>query len=159
MKLAFFIGLLFIIHSCTAPKTSEVVNKAKIDQEVRLMFDNYHKDIAKGGLLTEFKYLDNSEDFFWVPPGYYSPLSYDSVRLILIENDKALEALNFRWDTLRIIPLSNNLASYTGIVVGETQDTTGMIYPVSIIESGTVIRRTDGWKLLCGQSANTIDID
>ena len=121
------------------------------------MFENYHRDIEKEGLTAEFAYLDHSEDFFWVPPGYQSPLSYDSVRSILEQSARGFTKIQFQWDTLQIVPLSEEIATYTGIVSGTMIDTSATETRVRIIESGKVIKRSSGWKLLCGQSANLND--
>ena len=118
------------------------------------MLDNYHDDIKKGGLTAEFKYLDDSEDFFWVPPGYESALTYDSVKTILETNASNFRNVEFHWDVLQIFPLTNEIVNYAGIVGGQLTDTSNNSIIVSIIESGTLIKRHDGWKLLSGQSAN-----
>lgn len=154
MRSFIYIGSLLTIFSCASPKSSAELDAEKIYKEIQLMFDNYHKDVAAGGLKAEFKYLDSTANFYWVPPGYNMPLSYDSVKQILIENDKALAKLTLHWDTLRIMPLTNDLVNYTGIVKGQMKDTSGATYQLAIIESGIVTRRANGWKLLCGQSAN-----
>ena len=117
------------------------------------MFENYHAEIKVGGLTTEFAYLDSSADFFWVPPGYNAALSYDSVRTILESNAKLFEAVEFSWDTLQVFPLSNDIATYAGIVNGVMTDTSGTIQRMRLIESGTLIKRKNRWKLLSGQSA------
>ena len=117
------------------------------------MFSNYHDDIRRDGLTAEFKYLDSSADFFWVPPGYNSALSYDSVRTILEGNAKLFSGVEFSWTTLQIYPLTDEIATYSGIVNGAMTDTSGNVSSMQIIESGSVIKRADGWKLLNGQSA------
>lgn len=132
---------------------TESFNKETVSAEVKSMLNSYHQDIKDGGLTAEFKYLDSSSDFFWVPPGYSTVLTYDSVRTILENNSKAFSSIEFHWDTLQIFPLSNEIASYTGIVGGVMTDTAGLKTQTRIIESGVVIKRDDGWKLLCGQSA------
>lgn len=146
------IEALFLI-ACN-PEPSIRINKETVTKEVQLMLDNYHNDIKTGGLTAEFRYLDQSEDFFWVPPGYKSALTYDSVKTILENNAPSFAHIEFHWDTLQIFPLSNELANYTGIVGGFMINTSGDSMTVSIIESGTIIKRQDGWKLLSGQSAN-----
>lgn len=149
------IVLLFIavLTSCSQTKTLDEHEKAEISSEITDMFNDYHKDILDGGLLAEFKYLDESSDFFWVPPGYASALSYDSVKSILEVNHKLLQSADFSWESLQIFPLSNEIANYSGIVEGIMTDTSGLASNVRIIESGTVIKRSDGWKILNGQSA------
>jgi len=119
---------------------------------VREMLDNYHNDIARDGLTAEFKYLDNSSDFFWVPPGYNTALSYDSVRTILEENSKMFHSVMFQWESLQVFPLTNEIPNYTGILKSHMIDTARVESSVTMIESGTLIKREDGWKLLSGQS-------
>ena len=147
-KITFFCLLLLGMACQSAPP-----DKAQVVQEVAQMLADYHTDIREGGLTMEFKYLDDSPDFFWVPPGYTSALNYDSVKTILEGNALAYQAIDFRWDTLDIIPLSNEIATYAGIVSGTMLDTAGVVAKVRMIESGTLIRRPEGWKLLSGQSA------
>lgn len=145
--------------SCGSPPPKENLSKDKVRLEATNMLYEYHNAIENGGLTAEFQFLDHSADFFWVPPGYTSKLSYDSVYNILTANDKALSSIVLQWDTLEVFPLSNEIATFTGRVTGRMKDTAGQISRTAIIESGTLIKRTDGWKLLSGQSAllNTDD--
>ena len=153
MKALIFISLL-LLAGCQKRKPPEGLNKDQVTADIEQMLVDYHNDIRKHGLLAEFKYLDDSKDFYWVPPGYRIPLSYDSVKAILEANAAGLRYVDFRWDTLQVFPLSNYIGSYTGIVVGSLTDTAGVTSSVKIIESGMVIKRHDGWKLLSGQSTN-----
>lgn len=156
MKQIIYLSLILVWASCE--KKTMPLDKEKVTQEVEQMLADYHDDIAESGLTAEFKYLDQSDDFFWVPPGYNSALNYDSVKTILEKNALAFQSISFQWDTLRIFPLSYEIANYTGIVVGQMVDTSGVASKVSIIESGTLIKRKSGWKLLSGQSA-VLDTD
>lgn len=145
--------VLVAICSCKEAKEPEAFDKESVAFEIEQMLIDYHSAMNKGGLMAEFDYLDDSPDFFWVPPGYETALTYDSVRTILTSNSKSLRSVKFHWDTLQVFPLSTTVGSYTGIVKGQMVDTSGAETNVSIIESGTLIKRTDGWKLLNGQSA------
>ncbi len=153
IKQIFGIVILMTLTSCSQADKLNESEKELIINDVIEMFGNYHNDIRQDGLTAEFKYLDQSSDFFWVPPGYKSALSYDSVRQILEINAKSFQAIEFNWDTLQVFPLSDKIANYSGIVKGSMIDTSGTKSSVIIIESGTVIKRSDGWKLLSGQSA------
>ena len=64
-----------------------------------------------------------------------------------------LRSTDYRWKSLRIDPISEDRAIYTGTLTGALTDTSGQVTNLSMIETGTVIRREDGWKLLNGQSA------
>ena len=145
--------ILLFLNSCVQTEKLTEVEKEHVVSEIAMMFDNYHNDIRKEGLTAEFKYLDQSTDFFWVPPGYKSALSYDSVHSILVNNAKLFNEVLFEWDTLQIFPLTKEIANYSGIVEGSMTDTSGTVTRLLIIESGTVVKRPDGWKLLSGQSA------
>jgi len=78
------------------------------------------------------------------------------VHAILERNAPAFKQIQFHWDTLTIIPLSHDIATYHGTVGGSMTDMAGRTSPVLILESGTVIKRQDGWKLLCGQSRSLV---
>ena len=153
IKQTFYVVFLAILIVCVQTDKLNETEKDLIISDVMEMFDNYHDDIRQDGLTAEFKYLDQSDDFFWVPPGYKSALSYDSIRHILENNAKSFQAIEFKWETLQIYPLSEKIANYSGIVKGSMTDTSGNKSSVIIIESGTIIKRSDGWKLLSGQSA------
>ena len=145
--------ILLFLNACAQTEKLTEVEKEHVVSEIAMMFDNYHNDIRKEGLTAEFKYLDQSPDFFWVPPGYNSALTYDSVRSILMTNSKLFNEVIFAWDTLQIFPLTREIANYSGIVEGSMTDTSGIVTRVLIIESGTVVKRPNGWNLLSGQSA------
>lgn len=153
MKTIQYISIIILLIGCGRSVPKENWSREKVAQEVTSMLYEYHHAIEKDGLTAEFQFLDQSADFFWVPPGYTSKLSYDSVHKILVKNNQAISSIAFKWETLEVFPLSNDIATYTGIVKGRMKDTSGLITKTAIIESGTLIRRTDGWKLLSGQSA------
>ncbi|TNE50291.1 MAG: hypothetical protein EP344_17410 [Bacteroidetes bacterium] len=156
----FLTAILLSLPACKQPDTRLTPDqKTAITEAVKTMFDRYFQAIRENGLTAEFDYLDASDDFFWVPPGYTSALTYDSVRTILIDNAGAFHRIDYRWDQVQVHPLSPDLAAYTGIVSGTLQDTTGHTTRLHMTESGVVIRRLDGWKILCGQSAHLPDPD
>ena len=144
-------SLLIGVTGCTTD-TSPHWERAQVQKEVETMLQGYFDDIRESGLTAEFAYLDSTEDFFWVPPGYGSALDYDSVRTILEYNAPTLSSVNFQWKELSVYPLSAEIATYTGVVSGKIVDTAGMQSNVNMIESGTAIKRKDGWKILSGQS-------
>ena len=114
--------ILLFLNACVQTEKLTEVEKEHVVSEIAMMFDNYHNDIRKEGLTAEFKYLDQSPDFFWVPPGYNSALTYDSVRSILVNNAKLFNEVIFAWDTLQIFPLTREIANYSGIVEGSMTD-------------------------------------
>ena len=142
------------IFSCSQPST-EMTDSGKITviNEVKQMLSSYNADIRKGGLTAEFIYLDNSPGFFWVPPGYQQALSYDSVVSVIKRSAQSFKSIINSWDTLRIFPLTKELATYTGRLRSEIVDTSDNVSSYILIETGVTIKRRSGWKLLCGQTA------
>lgn len=147
--------MIFCCVSCKTQVESgrSISNSDAIIQEIRSSLINYNSDVSKEGLLAELKYLDSSADFFWVPPGYHSALNYDSVVTVLRESAPKLKSLNRKWTSLKIIPHTNTLASFVGTIDVEMIDINGKENTVSLIESGLMIRRSTGWKLLNGQTS------
>lgn len=147
-----FIILLFFFSSCKTANEEEVFDISTIKNEIVEMFHGYHQAVAEKGLTGEFSYLDHTSDYFWVPPGYNSAIGYDSTEAILKTNAQQFDSVLFSWETLQVFPLSKTYATYTGIVSSTMRDTSGQVNQSRIIESGTLVKRTDGWKLLSGQS-------
>ena len=153
MKVSCYFLILLGCFACKEPQNTKEWSRARVTDQVVQMLIDYHSAIAKDGLMAEFPYLDNSDDFFWVPPGYTTALDFDSVQTILTQNARGFSAIDFEWESLEVFPLSEEIATYTGIVSGIMTDTAGQANNIRIIESGTLIKRRDGWKLLNGQSA------
>jgi hypothetical protein len=154
MRIFLFLVLMASLACCSQNRSSSSpIDKNKLTQEIRQTLFNYYTDIERDGLLAEFRYLDSSADFFWVPPGFTTAISFDSVAAILKKNAPLYRSINNAWDTLRVIVVSNEFATYTGKLHSKLTDTSGKVYEADLIESGTVIKRGDKWKLLCGQTA------
>ena len=141
------------LASCSEP--SLLTEKEKLDMifSIRQTLDNYYNDIRKEGLTAELKYLDNTAKFFWVPPGYARHISYDSVVTNLKQNALHYKNIDNRFDTLWIIPLTRELATYTGKIHSTLTDTNNKKMTFSLVETRLLIKRPDGWKLFNGQTA------
>lgn len=140
--------------SCTIePQTDNTFDPLKIELEVKSTLHSYYEDMAENGFAAEFHYLDSSDQFFWVPPGFNSALTFDSVATILKANEKIYTSISFKWESLLVHPLSEDLATYYGVVNGNLTDSSASQSNMRLIESGAMIKRKMGWKLLCGQSA------
>lgn len=118
-----------------------------------MMLNKYFADIKKDGLKSEFKYLDSSPEFFWIPPGFNEPIFYDSVAAILNRNAPSLKSISNSWDTLRITAINREVASYSGLLRSVTDDTAGNVSENGLTEMGVLIKRKDGWKLLNGRTS------
>ncbi len=152
MKVKLSLIAFFILTSCKQPGITEAEN-AEVIAEVRQTLQNYYDDIKKSGLNAEFKYLDNSTDFFWVPPGYSGPIFYDSVVSTIKGNAARYMSVDNSFDTLHIVALSRRYATYTGRLRSIMRDTSGQISTYTMLETGILTKRSDGWKLLSGQTA------
>ncbi len=153
MKNTLFFILTILFAGCSS---TERTDPDAVVREVRAMFDEYETSVERDGLLAEFAFLDSSENFFWVPPGFASAISYDSVRTVVTLNAQRTRSISLSWDTLSILPLNAASAVYTGVLSWTNEDTSGTVTHARIIETGVVIRREDGWKLLCGQSRSEL---
>lgn len=154
MNLLQFIFILILFASCrgtTKPLTQK--DKDKITADVRQTLDDYYSDIKNDGLLAEFRYLDSSADFFWVPPGYMTSILYDSVAAVIRKNALQFTYVENYWNVLRITPLSDELTSYSGRTFSKMIDTARKVYEYKLVETGFMIKRNNKWKLLCGQTA------
>ena len=146
------VSFLFI-PACMQTDRSSEAEHAIVVSEVRSMLDAYGADVKKEGLLAEFRYLEHSDDYFWVPPGFTSALTYDSTKSIIEANAKLFRSVEFIWDTLRVIPLSRELATYTGRIRSILVDTGGTMSVHHMLETGLVRRDPRGrWWILSGQS-------
>lgn len=148
----FMLAALSCNHPAAHTEPLSAEERVTIATEVSQTLHDYCKDIAVSGLTAEFNYLDNSPDFFWVPPNYSGAISFDSVSAILQQNAPLFNSINNHWDTLRVIPLSSDLATYTGQISSTMIDTAGQVTHMRLIETGMMIKRKKGWKLLCGQT-------
>ena len=146
--------ILLVLSACgTPPDTFTEADQHRVTAEVTSLLHAYLDAMREGGLEAEFAFLDSTDAFFWVPPGYDSWISFDSVAAVLRATAPTLRSMDYRWQSLRIDPISQDRAIYTGTLSGVLTDTSGQATILSMIETGTVIRREDGWKLLNGQSA------
>jgi hypothetical protein len=146
--------IFFLACACQQkdPALTDATKMAVIKQ-VEQALNNYVAAVKKDGLTAEFEYLDNSLDFFWVPPGYSSAISYDSIAVILNANALVFQSVENSFDSLRVVPLTEELATYTAQLRSVITDTSGNRSSMRLIETGIVIKRTDGWKLLSGQTS------
>ena len=142
---------LLSFFSCRQATELTEKEKSEIVISIRQTLDNYYNDIRESGLLAELNYLDSSTNFCWVPPGYTQSISYDSVVSILKQNAPNFKYIDNSFDTLRIIPLTKELATYSGKLHTTITDTINNQVTFSLIETGVLIKRSDGWKLLIGQ--------
>lgn len=152
IRILIFLLLLQLV-SC---KTSdEFTDKERIDvaKEVRETLNKLNADVKEKGMLAELNYLDSTQDFFWSPPGYWYNLKYDSVVKIMRANAVGITSLINNWDTLKITPLTEKYAAYTGRIHSISTSIEGKTTAMSLMETGVMVKRKDGWKILNGQTS------
>lgn len=147
-----FLLAFFLLLSCSQNDKS-TGNNDNLRNEIKTTIDNYYNDIRKEGLLAEFKYLDSSNQFFWVPPGYLNYSGYDSIAAAIHKNAASLKLVDNRYDSLLIIPLTKEYAQFVVRTISTTVDATGDTSKIAFIESGVMVKRKDGWKFLSGQTS------
>lgn len=153
----YFIFLPLITLSCDHQPEKDAIKKLSIHEtkvnilpEVTETLYKYAEDIKREGLKAEFRYLDTSVKFFWVPPGYPSAISYDSVAIILRANQHKYHYKMYEWKSLFVTQLSPVLANYSGVIECSLADSPDTI---RLVETGVMIKRFHWWKLLSGQTA------
>jgi hypothetical protein len=145
-----FISLCMMACNSTDSLTKE--ERQSVTDSVRATLHRYYEDIRRYGLMAEFGYLDSSAEFSWHPPGYSTSISYDSIAKIIRQNALAVREADNSWDSLHVTPLTNQLATYYGRILSVITDTSGKSDIYILIETGHVIKRADGWKLLNGKT-------
>lgn len=144
--------ILLLLTACRQPEQLLPEEQKEIEANVRQTLENYHAAVKKEGLKGEFAYLDSSTGFFWVPPGYLSAISYDSVASVLKQNTGRYTSIHNSFENLKILPLAQNLASYTAKLHSVMTDTAGRKATYTMLETGLLIKRGNSWKLLNGQT-------
>lgn len=124
----------------------------KVRQEVDSVLHAYFDATRHDGLLAGLPFLDNSEQFFWVPPGYDSAIDYDSVVKVIRSHAPHVAMVNNSWRSLQINVLNDSAAVFTGEILSVTIDTSGRSTANNLLETGVMILRKDGWRMLCGQT-------
>lgn len=145
--------LAIAFASCAGRPSQHAMDRQKVAAEVRAMLTAYCDAIRQKGLLAEFAFLDSSADFYWVPPGYPATIGFDSVAAAIRRNAASLRTVDNRFDTLSVTALGDSLATYSGRLQSLITDTAGNSSVARLVETGVVIRRATGWKLLCGQTS------
>jgi hypothetical protein len=136
-------------------KSLDSEEKEAVRKEATQMLHDYHDAIRKGGLLTEFEFLDSSQDFFWIPPGVDALMGYEAVKKAIMANVASIDSMSTHWVSLQVHPLSQDIGKLSSYTISKRADSTGIKMDtsrVTMLESGTMIRRANGWKLLSGQT-------
>lgn len=151
-KLLLFV-IPIIIFSCKGKDEFTDQERIKVTKEVKETLNKLNADVQEKGILAELNYLDSTADFFWAPPGYWYNIKYDSVVKILRTNATGLTSVINNWDTLKITPLTENYASYNGRMHSITTSIAGKTLATSYMETGIMVKRKGGWKILSGQTS------
>lgn len=152
MKKLLIIGIVFICCSCNYNQGENDISRTQIREEISVMMGNYLTDLNKNGMESQMKYMDNSDDFRWTYSNYRRVYLFDDMAQQLNKSENEGYSAHLTFDELEIIPISENIANYTAKLSGFTKFD-GKNSDVSILESGTLIKRKDGWKFLNGQTA------
>lgn len=124
-----------------------------VERDVRDMLADYGDATETKGLLAEFTYLDSSAQFAWMPPGFSSPIDFDSVAVCLRTNAPLIRSISWKWAQLNVLPLNDTLAYYYGRLSSTTTLHTDSVLTTGLLESGLWVRRGPDWKLLAGHTS------
>jgi len=151
MNKLFCIGLSLLLLSCRSSDRS-TTNHDGVRGDVKSMIDSCYSDIHKNGLLAELKYLDSSNEFFWIPPGYLNYVGYDSIAAGIRRNAATLKSVDNHYDSLLVVPLASNQAQFAMRTVSTYVDIEGDTAQTAFIESGVLVKRGEHWKFLSGHT-------
>ena len=150
MKQFLLITLIICVSACQT--TQEKPDYSRIKKESEDMLKAFHEAVNASGIIAEFDFLDSSSSFYWTPPGYSYAIEYDSIKTILLETHNTLLSAHFKWDTLDVFPLTETYSNYRGVVSCQMTGADSSEQSFKVLESGTLVKRADGWKFLSGQS-------
>jgi hypothetical protein len=133
-----YISAVLTLLATIACRTTQLTTTERqtIINNVGETLNNYDAEIKKDGPTAEFKYLDSSADFFWVPPGYTTAISYDSVVSILKLSAPLNKSVINSWNKLQINPLTKELVIYTGTIHSTITEQSGRVSNYDLIETG-----------------------
>jgi ketosteroid isomerase-like protein len=149
-------ALIPLIIACTlacSPRANCPPAELHTAEGAEKALNDYYAAVSRDGLMAEFAYLDSSEAFFWVPPGYTAAIGFDSVASAIRRNANQWRHIEIGFDTVAVHLTGPQTATYSGRLHAEMTDTAGNVTDIHLVETGTLIRRADGWKLLCGQTS------
>lgn len=140
-----------LIFACCCQQ-KQPFDKQKTAKEVKEFLNEYLETIREEGLAAEFNYLDTTDRFFWVPPGFNQYIEIDSVKRVVLARADFYQKVDNRWEYLKIDVLTNDHVFYTGKLDCNWIDSTGLSTKYKMLETGLVIRTVNGWKITGGQS-------
>lgn len=149
----FFLSWSVAAIACKDSSDMSEPERKKVIGDVTDMLYQYNANIKDKGLQSEFEYIDNSPGFFWVPPGATGPQPLDTIISSISHNATRLKLVNNTFDTLVVIPLTIRLAQYSARIHSIVTDTGGHQTTTTLVETGLVVKRKNGWKLLSGQTS------
>ena len=154
MKLVTHLLPILLLAGCTYANQSASTpfDSVAVEQEVRQTLDDYFAATRTGGITAGFQFLDRSETFFWVPPGYQAGIDYDSVISVLTTAAPGIRSVDNHWTDLTINPLNDTIAVFHGEIRSAMTDTGGASSTTLLLETGILVKRPVGWKLLGGQT-------
>lgn len=145
--LPFFI--FCIISSCTsntelfAPKERSLVKDS-----VQLMAESIAKNISHEGPVVWLRYFEKGPDFFMASDGQLVFPNIDTATSF-INNYliKEMPKIELHWNSIRIDPLTPNLASISAVYHEDITDSSGKMTPHDGYFTGIAHQTSQGWKL------------
>lgn len=150
---AIFLLSAIVATGCKDATDLSEPERKHVISDVKEMLYQCNADVKAKGLHSEFDYIDNSPGFFWVPPGAAGPQPFDTIISMVGRNAARLKQVNNTFDTLIVIPITMRLAQYSARIHSIATDTAGAQTTTSLVETGLVVKRKNGWKLLSGQTS------
>ena len=153
-RLFFICSLAVAIQSGFCQQKIEFTDAQRVvirDSVTQLKYRVWDEIRAKH-LEAALNLFDDSPDFFWVFAPDTTMVSYDVFVARLKGAFRDYRSIDVVWDRMHVEPLTNEYAEYTGKYHATYTDASGKIFKATGLETGIVVHRSSGWKILNGQT-------
>jgi len=146
------LAFLCFITSCQQPAILTESQRAVIRDSVIQLNNRYFDDVKANRLGAVLDYIDDSPEFFWVFPPDTTVISHDALVAMFKTEVRLYRSIDLVWDYMRVEPLTNQYAVYTGKFHETKIDISNRVTKFNGAETGIVVHRPTGWKFLNGQT-------
>ena len=155
MKHLFFICFLAVaVQSvyCQQQATLTQSQRAAIRDSVTQLKYRVWDEVRAKHFEGTLNCFDDSPEFFWVFTPDTTIILHDVFVAMLKGAFQDYRSIDVVWDRIHVEPLTNQYAVYTGKYHVTYIDTSGKVFKAIGVETGIVVHRPTGWKILNGQT-------
>ena len=153
-RLFFFCALTVALQSayCQQQETLTELQRVAIRDSVTQMTNRFCDEERANPNEAILDCFDDSPEFLWVFPPDTTVISRDAQLAIVKAEAPLYRSIDPVWDYMRVEPLTNRYAVFTGRSHTTMIDTSGRVFKFTGVTTGIVVHRPGGWKFLNGQT-------